>query len=262
MKEYLQHRNAIAGIFMMVLVFGFTAHGLPAEKEIYQLRIYSLAQPWQQEVMDRYLRDAFMPALYRAGIEKVGVFKLIEPRDSLLVVLIPFSSLEQFGTLGSVLARDEKYTRSASEFFSAQHDRPPYDRMESILLEAFDEMPSMAVPEHATPGKERVYELRSYEGPTEAYYHRKVEMFNQGGETDIFKRLGFQPVFFGSVISGARMPNLMYMTSFSNAVSQEALWNAFRTDPHWIAIKDLEKYSNTVSHIDRFLLYPAEYSGL
>lgn len=210
--------------------------------------------------MDRYLGDAFLPALHRAGIENVGVFKLIATKDSLLMVLIPFHSLEQFGNLETILASDPDYLKSAREFLDAPHDRPPYDRMESILLEAFDEMPEMAVPGHSTPRQERVYELRSYEGPTEAYYRRKVEMFNQGGEVAIFRKLGFQPVFFGSVISGTRMPNLMYMTTFQDAASQEKLWETFRGHPDWAAIKDLEQYRNTVSHIDRTLLYPADYS--
>ena len=74
---------------------------------------------------------------------------------------------------------------------------------------------------HTTPPAERIYELRSYQGATEKYYRRKVEMFNEGGEVNIFKRLEFNPVFFGEVISGPAMPNLMYMTSFANEASQK-----------------------------------------
>ena len=52
---------------------------------------------------------------------------------------------------------------------------------------------------------ERVYELRSYESATEQYNINKVEMFNVGGEIDLFEQLGFNAVFYGEVISGAKL---------------------------------------------------------
>ena len=87
-------------------------------------------------------------------------------------------------------------------------------------------------------------------------------MFNEGGENKIFFELGFQPVFFGEVISGSSMPNLMYMTTFENAASQAAHWNAFSSHPDWEVLRNLEKYKNTVSHIDKHLLHPTAYSGI
>jgi hypothetical protein len=35
-----------------------------------------------------------------------------------------------------------------------------------------------------------------------------------GGEVPLFVRLGFNAVFYGEVIVGSHMPNLMYMTTF------------------------------------------------
>ncbi len=87
-------------------------------------------------------------------------------------------------------------------------------------------------------------------------------MFNEGGEMSIFKKLEFNAVFYGEVISGSHMPNLMYMITFENEESHQEHWDAFRTDSAWIELKDLERYANTVSHIDRWLLHPAEYSGI
>src|SRR5690606_26546023 len=83
-----------------------------------------------------------------------------------------------------------------------------------LLLTAFIDSPNVQLPNLASPKSERVYELRSYEGPTEAYYRNKVDMFNEGDEIGLFKRLGFNAVFYGEVIAGSRMPNLMYLTTF------------------------------------------------
>ena len=87
-------------------------------------------------------------------------------------------------------------------------------------------------------------------------------MFNEAGEIQLFKDLGFQPVFFGEVISGAATPNLMYMTTFSDTSSQNKHWDAFRNSDEWNDMKSIEKYKNTVSHIDKILLHPTEYSDL
>ncbi len=123
-------------------------------------------------------------------------------------------------------------------------------------------MPEYGVPTHTSPVNERIYELRSYQGATEKFYEKKVEMFNDGGETKLFMDLGFQPIFFGEVISGSVMPNLMYLTTFESRESQDDHWDAFRSSAVWDALKKDEQYKNTVSHIDKFLLYPTEYSDL
>lgn len=120
--------------------------------------------------------------------------------------------------------------------------------------------PEYRITDHDTPRSGQIYELRSYEGATEQLNERKVEMFNEDGEIELFRVLGFQPVFFGEVISGDAMPNLMYMTSFADNTSQEEHWNAFRSSPEWNRMKALERYRNTVSHVDRILLFPTEYS--
>jgi hypothetical protein len=119
----------------------------------------------------------------------------------------------------------------------------------------------MQVPEFDTPKSERVYELRSYEAATEMLYERKVEMFNKG-ESELFQKLGFQPVFFGEVLSSAHMPHLMYMTTFSDTTSQKEHWDAFRVHPEWEEMKEIEYYNNTVSKNTKYLLYPTSYSDI
>jgi hypothetical protein len=233
------------------------------DRECYQLKIYTFDTDEQVQTTDTYLKEAFLPGLKRLGIEPVGVFK---PRpneaDTLkkTFVLIPFSSLNQFDSLEEELAKDETYLSAGGEYINAPHDQPPYQRFESILLRAFENMPEMQVPELDGPRPDRVYELRSYESSTEAYYRNKVDMFNVGGEIDIFEQLGFNAVFYGEVISGPSMPNLMYMTTFSDLESRNAHWDDFREAPEWKELSAMPKYQHNVSHADITLLYPTEYS--
>jgi len=215
--------------------------------------------------MDTYLKEAFIPAMHRTRIKHIGVFK---PRDAeeasgkLIYVLIPFEDITQFEKLEKSLKNDESYQRSASDYIYAPHDEPPYERMESILLRAFASMPEYGIPGHLASPADRVYELRSYQGATEERYEKKVEMFTCGGETKIFQDLGFQPLFFGEVISGPDMPNLMYMISFENQEAQDVLWDKFRNAPAWDKLKADKQYEHTVSKIDKFMLHPTDYSDL
>ena len=232
-------------------------------RDYYQFKIYSIENEQQEHRVDQYLKEAYLPALHRAGIPSVGVFKPIEEDEmygKLIFVCIPVRSLGQFEKLPTLLNDDKQYQQDGQDYINATYDNAPFSRIESILLKAFKNMPEFSIPEHSTAPSGRIYELRSYEGATEEIYERKVEMFNEGGECKIFIDLGFQPLFFGEVISGPSMPNLMYLTTFESRKSQEEHWNAFIDNPDWAVLKEVEKYQHTVSHIDKYLLYPTDYS--
>lgn len=249
-------------IFVFLLFTG-SLFAQVSQQEFYQIKIYNLDNQEQESIVDNYLEHVYLPALHRAGIPSAGFFKPVasdENAGKLIYVFIPFKSLDQFLKLPENLQKDEKFKNADSEYINASYENPPFGRIESILLKAFFKFPACKVPEFTTSPVERVYELRSYEGPTEQYFTKKVHMFNQGGETDIFKRLEFQPVFFAEVISGSHMPNLMYMTSFSNKDSRDEHWKKFGEDPEWIKLKAMEEYHHTVSKADIFFLYPTAYS--
>ena len=235
------------------------------ERDIYQIKIYRLNSSDQELRMDKFLEKAYIPALKRIGIQHIGVFKEIAEIDSankLIYVFIPFKTIKQFEQLEGKLKIHNKYLVDGKDYIDSSHDNPPYERIESILLRSFDSMKKYGVPNHKSANSERIYELRSYQAATEKLYQKKVEMFNSGGESKIFIDLGFQPIFFGEVISGSSMPNLMYLTTFENKTSHEKLWDAFRNSPEWLVLKEEEQYKNTVSKNEKFYLYPTDYSEL
>lgn len=252
-------------VIVFILLFAITSsfHAQEDKRQYYQLKTYTLSNEKQEAVMDAYLKNAYLPALKRANIENVGIFKL-RPSNYLtankIYVLIPFESMEQFLTLDNMLAQDKSYISEGMAYIKAKYDDPPYERINSTLMRAFTEMPQMRASEIEGPRKDRVYELRSYESPTEATYQNKVDMFNAGGEVELFESLGFNAVFYAEVISGYRMPNLMYMTTFPNMEKRDALWEAFSNSPVWNKIKSDPQYQNNMKKADKILLYPTEYS--
>jgi hypothetical protein len=249
--------------FTVVLLLFFTQFTSAKGRDFYQILTYRLKDKSQEQRVDNYLEKAYLPALHRAGIKSVGVFKPIQSDTTsgkLIFVWLPFSSLEQFDNLEAVLAKDALYQREDAGFLKAAFDNVPFERKESVLLRAFPGAPHYFVPRHKTNPSDRIYELRSYEGPTEYLFQQKMKMFNQGGEINIFKRLEFNAVFYGEVISGNTMPNLMYLTTFADMPSHDAHWAAFGADPEWKKLAAVDEYKHSVSKAVKRLLYPASYS--
>lgn len=254
--------QVLLGIICFFFVLELSAQG--SKRDYYELRIYHIENQNQESQIDNYLQNALLPALHRNGIEKVGVFKPIATQPDAgkkIYVWIPYKSLKQYVGLQSKLDKDAEYQVAGKDYIYAPHNNPPYKRIETAFLQAFSGMSRFLESKVEGPKKDRIYELRSYEAATERLYRQKVKMFNEG-EIDIFFKLDFNPVFFAETLAGAQMPNLMYMTTFTNMESREAHWKAFGTDPDWDRMKVMEEYQNTVSRNDTRLLYPTDYSDI
>jgi hypothetical protein len=235
-----------------------------AERPTYfALKVYHLKTNRQEAVIDSFLQRQYLPTLHAAGIATIGVFKPIgndTAADRRVYVFTPFTSLKQWEKIDQETSA--KLQAAGGSYENTAYTNPAYTRQETILLKAFDEMKTLTAPKLSTPKNERVYELRSYEGASEKIFRNKVQMFNAGGEIKLFDRLGFNGIFYSEVVFGAKMPNLMYMTSFDNMPAREAHWKAFGADPEWKKLSSKPEYQNNVSHIDITFLRPATYSDL
>ncbi len=255
--------KAIPIALLSFLFFVSKSYSQKPVKEFYQLKVYHLKDSNQVDRVDRFLKEAYLPALHRVGIRSIGVFKPLANDTSavkLIYVFIPMSSLEQVSSLPEKLEKDEKYKTAGTDYLDAAYNNPPYIRLETILLSSF--ISKFETPNLKSPASEKIYELRSYEGPTENFYNNKVKMFIDGGEISLFKRLEFNAVFYAKVISGSHMPNLMYMTSFENLPAREAHWKTFSNDPEWKKLSAMPMYQNNVSHIDVTLMHATDYSDI
>ena len=249
-------------LFLFLFTLSQSSYSKPKNKDFYQLRVYHLKDDSQVTMTDDFLKNAYLPALHRLGIKNIGVFKPITndtASDKRIYVLIPFSSSEQWVTISDKINSDPVFNASAKDFVAADSKMPPYVRMESVLLDAFPKQPHLVFPEQKDA--ERIFELRSYESPTLHLARKKMDMFNKD-EINIFNRLGFDPVFYGKVISGSRMPNLMYLPVFKSVEDRDAQWKVFSNDAKWKEISSDPENENkvSVSHIDSILMHSTDYS--
>jgi hypothetical protein len=179
-----------------------------------------------------------------------------------MYVLIPHKSAESFATFTDRLRSDADYQKAGAEFINAPATDPPYVRVESSLLHAFEGFSKLEVPA-ATAAKARIFELRTYESHSKKASKKKIEMFNTA-EIGIFRRVGLTPVFFGETLIGTRLPNLTYLLTFDDMADREKKWAAFGADEEWQKLRAKPEYTDAeiVSNISNVLLRPAAYSQI
>lgn len=236
----------------------------PRAREFYQMRRYNLQQGPQTKLTESYFADALIPALTRMGMGPIGAFGLdIGPETPACYLLIPGASVETLTELDLRLAQDADFMKAADPFWNATAAAPAFQRVETSLLAAFEGWPKLTPPASSAAKAKRIFQLRTYESPSNADHVRKVEMFHSG-EFEIFTQAGCRPVFFGDTLIGARMPSLTYMLSFADAAELDAKWDVFRNDPAWKKLSTSPRYSSDqlVTNITNLVLSPLACSQI
>lgn len=246
--------------FILLLFIIAPILSLAQQQEYYELKIYEFDNDDQLEITENYLQQALIPGFKELGIKNIGVFKPKSDSLTNLYVLIPFASLEAFAAKNDEFSESKILLENGGDYFSGSNDHPPYKRINTILLKAFKDMPVIKPSALKGPREDRVYELRSYHSATEALLENKIKMFNEGGEINLFEALDFNAVFYGEVVAGPDMPNLMYLTTFKNQESRDKHWESFSNSPVWKEMAALPEYQDNVSEIEIHFLYPTAYS--
>ena len=228
-----------------------------ATKEIYEWRIYTLKSDGTQ--LDSFFESTLIPAYKRKNV-KVGAFKLFKPKDGEKEqrhVLFIYPNITTYLTVKKTIWDDKEFMKKAQPFYDATAPNPVYSNIESYLSEAFD-----IIPVHRNTDPSRtLLEIRIYQSPNEEANQRKVAMFNKG-EIDIFDKVGVNSVFYGDIMSGPRMPALLYLTWYKDEKTRSEAWSKFGEHPDWKHMAKLPEYANTATNNTSTLLSPMPYSQI
>ena len=233
-------------------------------REYIVVKVYHASDSSQLATIDQYLQNSFLPTLTKSGFSRIGAFSAVDidtAKDKRMYVVVPLSALTQLEKLNAATEQALADSSRSRTYISAAYNQPPYNRMETIVLRTFEGAPQVKASGTKGSWKDKVYELRSYESATEALHANKVRMFNSG-EIDLFQRLGFNAVFYGQVIAGSQMPNLMYITSFDNKAARDEHWKSFGSDPQWKEMSAKPEFQHNVSKNTSIFLHPRPYSNL
>jgi len=224
-------------------------------KQIYEWRVYHFKKGGHKNQVDKFYREALIPVLNEMGV-KVGAFGEYGQTDPPTVYyLLVYESIADYYSVKKALWKDENFLQNAKKYFDNSAESGTYTRFESYLLEAFDAIPQISVPD-----KNRgLFELRTYESNNEEAGQRKIKMFNNE-ELALFDKVGLHPCFFGEILAGPQMPALMYMLWFKDMDERSENWKKFGGSDEWNEMKGRPEYANTVSVVNKIFLVPLDYS--
>ena len=259
-REFLA-ATAVAAVSPLPKLDTLAQSATPA-RQYFELRRYHLLPGTKQRAFSVFVGDVAIPAMNRAGVERVGAFAVVfgENAPSLILVLA-HRTLDTVVSLRDRLASDTVYARAGAAILDAPLSDPAFVRVESTLLRALDAMPTLEPSAGAGTATPRIFELRTYESHSDRAALNKLRMFN-AGEVPIFRRAGLTPVFFGETLVGAKMPSLTYMLAFSDLASRDKAWTSFLKDPEWKTLSTDPQYRDNVSAITDVILQPTAYSQI
>jgi hypothetical protein len=239
----------------------FAAGQSGVARQYYELRRYQLRNGSQPERAKQFFEQHLIPASKRTGAGSIGLFNaLISDRGPFWLMLITYHSFADAEHFDEKLLADSDFAKAAEQWHQPRD--PGFVRYENTLLRAFEGMPQLKTPPPLPHGK-HVFEMRTYESNDPLTLRRKIGMFN-GGEMQIFQRLGMNPVFFGEALVGDRMPHLTYMLAYDDLAARERVWKAFGADPAWAKLRSQQGLSDAdiVSNISNTLLQPSDLSDI
>lgn len=233
-------------------------------RDIIEIRQYQCSSVEKARTLSALFDVALIPALNRAGFEKVAVLaappELNEGKTNWqksVFVIASTASFESLVRRDEALAADKGFMEEAAAVFAAPMKDPLFDGLESSVLYAFASCPRVV---QVNKNPERVLQLRYYNSYTLERNLKKIAMFETGGEIQVFRDCGMLPVFFGAAVAGGRLPNLTYLLGFENAAAKEAAWNKFKNHPEWLKLKADPQYRDTANKITNIVLTPSKAS--
>ncbi len=256
-------KTILSTLFAFSMILGFAQDAKNNEREFYLIQVYHCSNNQQIKGIDAYLEKIYLPYLHKSGIQKVGVFAPLAndtALDKKLYVWVPMHSLNVLDKLDKGIEKLDAFAKNEIVDLENADSSLPYTRVERIVTKSFKLQTAFEKNTSLTKSPDRIYEYRSYESPTENAHLRKVHMFNEGGEIDLFKRLNFNAIFYSKAIVGDRMPNLIYMTSFNNMADRDEHWKAFSASLEWKSISNMPKYAKSVNRNETVLMTARMYA--
>lgn len=94
----------------------------------------------------------------------------------------------------------------------------------------------------------------------------RLPALNQRFETvtlAFWEKYGIRPIGFWTTLVGTSNMSLTYMLQWESLAEREQKWNAFATDPEWVAKRnESEESAAIVERIENTFLTPTRYSPL
>ena len=236
------------------------AAATPARSQYFELRFYALRQGSQGTRMNEWNSKTLMPLMKKHGFGTAGYFNVSVGPMPMMVSLVSYPSWTAIDSAWQKLGGDPEFYKSLNAMEAADPE-PMFERAETQLLRAANYSPEPKVMER--PKTPRIFELRRYESDNYQKFVAINRRFNDH-TVALFKKHGFDQVFYGTPEYGTAIPNLTYLLAFDSLAARDACWASFNADPEWQKVRkaSIDEGGQIVSRITNWLLSPTVYSPI
>lgn len=256
------YRQCTCWLAFLTLLF-VTPHATMAQQQLIEVRFYHFQSEDFAAEFDQMMAQAAIPLMEKHQVGPVGVFQVADSPElgaNARVTIVPYDSMEQMLKMRQAFNDDESFLRNAEAYLDQETGKPPYDRVESMLLQAFSGMPQLKVP-GTGEDKQRLFELRTYKSENEVQGVLKVQMFHEG-EMEIFTNTGLNAVFYGDAVIAPNLPQLTYLLVHEDQAAKDKAWQTFIGAPEWKALSSEPKYQVIKLKITRHMLKATDASQI
>lgn len=231
------------------------------DTSVYEMRIY-YAAPGKLDALHARFKDHTIKLFEKHGLKNGGYFIPIgENKDNKLVYWIAAPSKEAHSKSFKAFGADPDWKKAYAE---SEKDGKLVTKFESKFMTATDYSPAMKL---AQSKDDRVFELRTYTASKGNLGNLNDRFKNH--TLKLFEKHGMTNVVYWNVLKGEKGDDtqLIYFLAHKSPDSAKKSFDAFRTDPDWVAARKAseEKAGGSLTEkggvVSEFLK-PADYSPL
>jgi hypothetical protein len=229
------------------------------DARVYELRTY-YAAPGKLDALNARFRDHTCALFEKHGMTNVGYWVPIENAENRLIYLLAFPDKQARERSWKAFGADPEWQRVRKE---TEANGRLVTRVESVLLTATDYSP----PSKGKLEGDHVYELRTYTAAP-----GRLDALNarfRDHTCKLFEKHGMINVGYWVPLPGQKGAGdtLIYLLAHPSADARKKAFDAFRSDPAWVAARkeSEEKASGSLTvpeGVKFVLLKPTDYSPM
>lgn len=240
---------------ILFLLVGFSVFAQQPDTRYFELRIYYCYPGRLDALIERFQKHTTR-IFEKHGMENIGYWLPTNNDKNALYYILAYPNKEARDKSWSAFSADPEWKKVSSK---SEESGKIVESVESVFMNASDILPKI---NSKSTSKNRVFELRTYTclpaklpNLITRFKDHTVKLFEKHNMVNI--------VYFNSIEKDGAQSKLIYLVAHKSQEEAAKSWEAFRTDPQWIAARDAsEKEGKIVEKVESVFLKPLSFSKI
>lgn len=238
-----------------MLLFTQLSVAQQADTRYFELRIYYCNPGKLNTLIERFANHTTR-LFEKHGMTNIGYWLPTNNSDSALYYVLAYPSKEARDNSWKAFIADPVWKEVSAK---SEENGKIISKITSVFLDAATISP---VIQASRQGADRVFELRTYTCPPgklpnllTRFKDHTQKLFEKHGMTNI--------AYWTTVENDGAQPKLMYILAHPSEEAGKKAFDAFRTDPAWVAARDAsEKDGKIVEKAESIMMKPLPFSAI